>query len=277
MASSQHQGHQHGHHGPQQAPPVSLDMFTEINRKHWDQAASTYYSAQWQKDLFNRTHAFIMSNINWIGVDFLDPSTAFEKDESIARQVRVLDYACGPGTFTSMLQGFATEIVGVDLSENMVKTYNDRFAGFDQHDGTLSRTPKAFVGNLLDDRGPSESIQGPEFFDFDLVVVGYAFHHFADLHVAASRLVSRLKSGGVLLIVDFLTHEKMDEENPARDTVAHHGFGKEEVEVIFKRAGLVDVGTLEMEGVIEPKKHGAGEDMPRGKRKGFLGRGKKPA
>lgn len=227
--------------------------------------------------MVDKTQAFIRSNLNWIGVDSLDHATASENDGLSARRVRILDYACGPGTVTTVLQGHATEIIGIDLSENMVKAYNQTFVESDQHDVTVSRAPKAFVGDLLDAKGPSESISSSEFFNFDLVVVGYGFHHFEDLDMAASRLASRLKPGGVLLIVDFLPHAKFEAGNPAKNTVAHHGFGEEDVKVIFGRAGLVDVEIREMEGFIELKRRDAGDDVPGEKRRVFLGRGTKPA
>ena len=136
---------------------------------------------------------------------------------------------------------------------------------------------KAYVGDLLSSKGPSESISGPEFFDFDLAVVGYGFHHFEDLDIATSRLASRLKPGGVLLIVDFVTHARLQDGDAVKHIVAHHGFGEEEVKSIFGTAGLVDVGVLEMEGTIEMKKPGAGDNEPGHKRKVFIGRGRKPA
>ena len=297
MASHHHQQQQqqhqhHDQHGSSQSP-INSETFTDTNRKHWEyvqthvgktgweliflsQAAATYSSAEWQKDMINRTHAFILSNISWIGVDFLDPSTEFEKDNPTLYQVRVLDYACGPGTITSILQGCATNFVGVDLSENMVKEYNRRFAESVQQRGSITREAEAFVGDLLDSKGPSNSVSDSKFFDFDLAVVGYGFHHFQDLDTATSRLVSRLKPDGVLLIVDFLTHAKED-GNPAKNTIAHHGFGEEDVQRIFGKAGLTDIAILEMEGTVWMKKPGAADGGPAPERKVFMARGKKPA
>jgi SAM-dependent methyltransferase len=189
----------------------------------------------------------------------------------------VLDYACGPGTITSALYGRATEFVGIDLSDNMVKAYNDRFAESEQQSGTITRTAKAVVGDLLNSKGPSESISGPEFSDFDLAIVGYGFHHFEDLDVATSRLASRLKPGGVLAIVDLVTHAKLEANDPSKDIVAHHGFGEEEVKHIFGKAGLVDVAVREMEVMVEMKRPGMREGEPGKMRKVFLGRGRKPA
>jgi SAM-dependent methyltransferase len=67
------------------------------------------------------------------------------------------------------------------------------------------------VGNLLDPADPSPAdFADPEWFNFDLAVVGLGFHHFEDPTLAAARLAERLKPGGVLMIIDFMPH-------------AHHG------------------------------------------------------
>ncbi len=81
----------------------------------------------------------------------------------------------------------------------------------------------------------------------------------------------------MLLIVDFVTHAKLEAGNPAKNTVAHHGFGEDEVMSLFGKAGLVDVAIVKMQGTIEIKKPGAKDDEPGQKRKVFLGRGRKPA
>ncbi len=107
--------------------------------------------------------------------------------------------------------------------------------------------------------------------------MGYGFHHFENLEVATSRLAARLKPGGVLLIVDFMTHARMEAGHPAKNTVAHHGFGEDEVKALFGKAGLVDVGILKMEGNIKIKKPGAKDDEPGQTREVFLARGKKQA
>lgn len=258
--------------------------------------ASRYTSEQWQRELLNKVNSFIYQQINWIGVDFLDPSTAFEKPSpGPGRKVRVLDYACGPGSITHALGSRATEYVGIDLSENMVKAYNLRFNPvpdaatrdpspdadgiYDSNDETL--TAHAVVGNLLDSKEPSPShLAASEYFDFDLVVVGLGFHHFADIPLATSRLVERLRPGGVFLILDFVTHA-MDEnpksikdtyghgeaDLPARHTVAHAGFSEAELKECFEGAGLTDFGIVRMDEDVWLK--------GQWKRRPFLARGRK--
>jgi SAM-dependent methyltransferase len=69
----------------------------------------------------------------------------------------------------------------------------------------------AYQGNLCvpDDPNPA-ALTAPEFSEFDIAAVGLGFHHFDDPSLAARRLAERLKTGGVLMILDFLPHDKMD-------------------------------------------------------------------
>ncbi|EXJ62945.1 hypothetical protein A1O7_03389 [Cladophialophora yegresii CBS 114405] len=242
--------------------------------------ASKYSAEQWQRDMLNKITAFIHQHVNWIGVDFVDPSAAFEK--ASVPSVRVLDYACGPGTITHALGARATEYIGIDLSENMVKAYNLRFG---PNPGATSPSADeisngedeilnahAVVGNLLDAKKPSpEGLASPEFLNFDLVVVGLGFHHFPDIALATSRLVERLKTGGVFLILDFVTHA-MDEQGSSgqqlpRHTVAHMGFSEEELKKYFEDAGLTDFEIVRMDDEVLLR----GES----RRRPFLAKGRK--
>ncbi|KAK5065159.1 hypothetical protein LTR84_000995 [Exophiala bonariae] len=251
-----HHVHQHDHagdHAHNGKIPIDAASFTEVNRAHWNKFAASYTSEQWQKDLVNHVNAFILTNISWIGVDFIDPATAFEKDNDPAKTVRILDYACGPGTITHALAGRATEYIGLDLSENMVKAYNLRFnpdsdqcaANPLEDQGEEEKlNAHAEVGNLLDPAGTPPAFDDPKYKDFDLVVVGLGFHHFRDLDLTMSRLLERLRPGGVFLIVDFVSHDAMkaDDGNPAAPTVAHNGFSEQRLKQIFEGAGLTEFG-----------------------------------
>lgn len=142
----------------------------------------------------------------------------------------------------------------MDFSENMVKAYNLRYNpvsdtcaanpldGDDGDDEKLNA--HAVVGNLLDPAGTPPEFDDPKYRDFDLVVVGMGFHHFSDLPLATSRLLDRLKPGGVFLIVDFLKHAVLNHEmhHPAAHTVAHNGFTEQDLKQIFEAAGLTDFG-----------------------------------
>ena len=73
----------------------------------------------------------------------------------------------------------------------------------------------AYQGNLCVPSDPTPaSFTAPEFSGFDVAAVGLGFHHFDDPALAAQRLAGRLKTGGVLVILDFFTHEKPDVSRP---------------------------------------------------------------
>jgi len=197
--------------------------------------------------MINKITEFILSNINWIGVDFVDPAASFEPSGHATRQVRVLDYACGPGTVTHAIGNRATEYIGIDLSENMVKAYNAKFSTDDP--GTEKFTAHAVVGNLLEAESPP-SLAGSEFFNFDLAAVGMGFHHFEDVELATKRLVERLKPGGVFVIIDVLTHPKDYSNHPGAPGITHDGFSDDQIKKIFNAAGLVDVDVVQMDGQV---------------------------
>lgn len=221
---------------------------------------SKYTEHQWQRDFVNRMTAFLLLNINWIGAPFNELSSTFESS-SPQIPVRVLDYACGPGTITSALDNRANEYCGIDLSDGMVNAYNERF------NSEASESQKfqahAVVGDLLQEPTPAH-LSDPKFFDFDVAVVGVGFHHFNDVQLATKRLAERLKPGGVLLIIDFLAYgsdERFDH------IISHHGFSEETVKKLFEQAGLVDVDLVTDK---EPWR------VHESTRTGFLARGRKP-
>ncbi|RMZ81344.1 hypothetical protein DV738_g2143, partial [Chaetothyriales sp. CBS 135597] len=169
--------------------------------------------------------AFLQSNISWIGIKPTD---------------RVLDYACGPGTMTGALGAYAAEFQGIDLSDNMVEAYNNRFQSETKFKAT------AMVGDLLTDSLP-ENLSDPKTFNFDLAAVGLGFHHIENLELCVERLTARLRPGGTLLVVDFVEHEP---ENEFHKDVAHHGFSEAEIKHLFGQGGLVDVDVLVMDGEV---------------------------
>ncbi|KAK5073664.1 hypothetical protein LTR64_007199 [Lithohypha guttulata] len=263
------EAHHHHHHQHDEANNLSHD---QRNLAHWDKVAKTYNSDHTQKafgDLINKATEFVLANISSIGIDFIELSSTFEgSDINKARKtVKVLDYACGPGTITAILAGRATEFIGIDLSPNMVNEYNERFAA--QVDGE-KLIAHAYNANLFDPAGVSEFMNDAKFFDFDLVAVGFGFHHFENLPMVTQRLVDRLKAAGVLMILDFFSHQKNDlGQDPANNTIAHNGFTEEQIKGLFLQAGLVDAKVFDFGQDVLLKGHAV--------RRPFMARGRKPA
>jgi SAM-dependent methyltransferase len=102
---------------------------------------------------------------------------------------------------TRVFGSHVTKTQGIDISPNMVSTYNTRA----RDAGLSSDIVSAVIGDLFDKSDPSpSSLSGPEFWNYDLATVGFGFHHFEDVVYAARQLKERLRPGGVLVINDFL-------------------------------------------------------------------------
>ncbi|KAH0543209.1 hypothetical protein FGG08_002470 [Glutinoglossum americanum] len=77
--------------------------FSEVNRKHFDERASSYDNKAWQQKTFDRLSQEILDRKDWIGVDWIeDPDDGDTKEEAphegaVRRTIRVLDFACGTG------------------------------------------------------------------------------------------------------------------------------------------------------------------------------------
>jgi SAM-dependent methyltransferase len=216
--------------------------------------------------------AEIRARLDWIGVDFRDDKA---KDGAVEgeveeKRVRLLDYGCGGGMISRVcisvsspvsmelterhqaLAPYITQAVGMDVSPHMVHEYNT---------WSSSITPQmsAFVGNLLDPADPSPTaFKGEEFWGFDLAVVGLGFHQINDTVLAATRLAERLRTGGVLLILDFVVDETAGGNGDghqhdlgfwkkyghgsgggaATKRRKHKGFGEVEIKEIFENAGV---------------------------------------
>ncbi|KAJ4386186.1 hypothetical protein N0V93_009079 [Gnomoniopsis smithogilvyi] len=272
-----------------------MASLTDLNRAHFDNEASRYDAKHEQatEEIAQR----IKGKLDFLGVDWVEDGSSEEEDEDgkgdgkPERQVRLLDYACGTGSMSRIFAPYTTQCIGIDLSEKMVQIYNARAL----NQGLAEQEMMGYQGDLCvpTDEDPA-AFRNPKFFEFEMACVGLGFHHFDDPSLAAKRLVSRLKSGGVLMILDFLphgvhpdadghydhdhghshdhSHGRTDEENEAQEkalkTVTHHGFSEERIKEIFVEAGAGKKFAIEKLGSVTM-------GMRHGKRHLFMARGTK--
>ena len=158
----------------------SFDMdSTELQRKHFNtiQAAYTeHYGDEWSTEYVERFNlAPIFEGMNLQGLN-------------------VLDAMCGPGQATAFLrkQG-ATQITGLDISDNVVETYIARNPGCSGQQGSVTALPF-----------PDES--------FDVVVVSAGLHHLhPHLDEGLHEIYRVLKKEGAFCFWEPFTDSLMDQ------------------------------------------------------------------
>ncbi|KAM0722510.1 hypothetical protein Q7P37_001951 [Cladosporium fusiforme] len=238
-----------------------MSAFTEANRKAFDDLASTYNSKAYQVRISQQVSEALQQRKSWLGAQWLpaDSATPSDQEHDATREVLLLDYACGTGAVTKALGGYVSTIRGIDISENMVKLYNEAA----RSSGLSVEQANAVVGDLLGAEVPAE-LSGSEWYGFDVAAIGLGFHHFEDPPLAVKRLAERLKpETGVLVIVDFLpfeqrsgnvhdhghghehghSHEQQNQNTTAPSTahtIKHHGFTSQGIKRLFDAAGLED-------------------------------------
>lgn len=121
----------------------------------------------------------------------------------------------------------------------------------------------------MTDEEPSVELNSPELHNFDIAAVGGGLHHFPDPAKAIGRLAQRLRSGGVLLIVDFVEEKDHHwEPSDADHTIHKHGFSEDEMMEMMEEHGLKEFGWKEMPERLELRMQGRKPVF----RKGFLAR-----
>ncbi|KAL8818123.1 MAG: hypothetical protein Q9191_008009 [Dirinaria sp. TL-2023a] len=214
-----------------------------LNREHWDTVARKYDEKPWQKKLLGQVTEDLREHRRWLGLNDLEASDETGGTKKV--QVKLLDYACGPGTVSYALKPYLTASTGIDVSTNMVSEFNRR--ALEAHLPSFC----AIVGDLCNPQGVAEELKDTALYDFDFAAIGLGFHHFEHLQLSIDRLVERLRVGGVLFIIDLLERtgdhglgsdgKGDDFSKEAARTVPHkHGFGREAMKSMLQAAGCKD-------------------------------------
>ncbi|KAG0636333.1 S-adenosyl-L-methionine-dependent methyltransferase [Tuber brumale] len=253
--------------------PTMAQGSAEVNKQYFNDNADDYDARAEASNVANIIGENILLRREWSGAEWDEAAT------------RVLDYACGTGLISRIIAPYTKQIIGMDISERMVEKFNEKV----KNQGIPKEEMRAVVADLCADE-LDPSLSDPEYHNFDVIVCGFAFHHFSNVQLATKRLVERLKPNtGVLLVIDFKSHPphpdhitnhgghahhgghqhsdhggqgKRATELKAQDTVAHGGFSQEDMRKVFEGTGLVEVDFVDV-----------GPNGERGKAITFLGHG----
>lgn len=129
----------------------------------------------------------------------------------------------------------------MDISSGMVAQYNQMA----QSNGLAPEQMRAIQGDLLNPAGtPSSELMSSDFFNFDVIVMCMALHHVDDYTAMIERLSERLRPGGALVIVDWVSISESGCPTATRavelsnNTITRMGFEEKDLKKAFKKAGL---------------------------------------
>ncbi|KAL8955110.1 MAG: hypothetical protein Q9193_006907 [Seirophora villosa] len=255
--------------------PSSLSA---ANQAYFDKWATSAARAPWMNEGVAQIQSEILSLLPWLGIP--QPRKASPTNQT--SPVRLLDYACGAGELSNTLYPSVDSALGIDLSNGMVTAYNARAAEAGIPEAEMRAVQgDIFSGNEEGEKGngseEAQKFTGEEYFNFDMAVMSMALHHVASPPAAVKALVSRLRKGGTVVVIDWsldsivyhgaherqhggAAHQHHDHHQghaaPHGDaargkahnvvpgsehTITRDGFGKEEMETMFVDAGCTEV------------------------------------
>lgn len=137
--------------------------------------------------------------------------------------IKILDFACGTGIVTQYLAPYLedkeekSEIVGIDISEGLLKTFDRRAKKMEKFEGVSVESCQA---DILDPNFDHD-YEG----QFDVIYSTIAYHHIENYQEATKKLVSYLRPGGWLFIIDFYNEdvESTERDPPVTASVRHMG------------------------------------------------------
>jgi len=139
--------------------------------------------------------------------------------------LRVADLGCGEGYLTIEASRFASRVIAVDRSAEVLKR-------------ARALATRRRVTNVTWKRGELEKLPLPEA-SVDVALFSQALHHAADPARALAEGARILVPGGRVLVLDLRKHDQAWVRERLGDRWL--GFSREQLTVLLQRAGLVDV------------------------------------
>ncbi|KAI5809999.1 S-adenosyl-L-methionine-dependent methyltransferase [Peziza echinospora] len=160
--------------------------------------------------------------MEWTGVQWNDEKST------------VLDCSCNPGLMSQIIAPYVKHVTGVDPSDATINEYNRRAANQRLYPNKV----RGFPGDLST-YNPDPRLEYSEFYNFDLAIIGPGFHISNYPQVILMHIYRRLKSGGIILIMDYESPYQGYSSVPSQSR--HYGYTRGELQALLEQQGLADV------------------------------------
>jgi 2-polyprenyl-3-methyl-5-hydroxy-6-metoxy-1,4-benzoquinol methylase len=142
-----------------------------------------------------------------------------------ATEMDAMDFGCGSGLITLMLQPLVKSITGVDSSREMLNVLENK----------IKQQKLANVRTQFVDIEAGDRIEG----SYDLIVSSMTLHHVSEPGKLLRRLYNLLFPGGQLGIADLDTEDgTFHSDNTG---VVHFGFERAKLKELFTQAGFREI------------------------------------
>jgi ubiquinone/menaquinone biosynthesis C-methylase UbiE len=152
-----------------------------------------------------------------------------------ARTMDVLDFGCGTGLITLLLQPQVKSIIGVDSSQGMLNVLEQKV-----REHGLENVATVFCDFERGDR---------PYGHFHLIVSSMTLHHVRDLLQLFQLFNELLLPGGVLCLADLDAEDGSFHDDPTG--VHHHGFDRKRLMVLLARAGFVECSAKTADVIVK--------------------------
>lgn len=157
--------------------------------------------------------------------------------------MRLLDYGAGTGLVTLGLHHLVREAIAVDSSRGMLEQLAKKAA-----ENGANNLQTHWIDFNSDWHLPD---------GIDLLVSSMTMHHIQQPMALMNRFKAVMNSGGMLCVAD-LEKEDGSFHDHADETIKHHGFTVEEMELYFSEAGFTGIRTVQ---VIRVEKERQGQTV----------------
>ena len=163
----------------------------------------------------------------------------------LSKTMGVLDYGCGTGLLGLYLLPHVRSVAGADSSLGMLDVLNKKIT-----EGGLNDM-RAIRLDLENDPVPEDR--------FDLIVVGMAMHHIANVDKVLMAFHTMLRPGGILCIADLDTEPGTF--HPASNPVPHHGFDRGQLKTRLAGHGFVETTDVTAATFSKPVEAGGEQEF----------------